>query len=69
MPSVNPRRRDYIKNSGLRFKNITIYHVTIPIKMSKYTIDIPLNTNSMYFIRSLELYKLSRKFESKSFLF
>jgi hypothetical protein len=24
--------------------------------MSKYTIDIPLKTNSMYFIRSLELY-------------
>ena len=61
MPSVKYRRRsDYIyKIQAFDLKhNYTVYQVTIRIQMSKYTIDIPLKTNSMYFITSLELYKL-----------
>ena len=60
MPSVKYRRRsDYIyKIQAFDLKhNYTVYQVTIHIQMSKYTIDIPLKTNSMYFITSLELYK------------
>ena len=60
MPSVKYRRRsDYIyKIQVFDLKhNYTVYQVTIRIQMSKYTIDIPLKTNSMYFITSLELYK------------